>query len=107
MEFSPPVKSSGGVEVLSQETAAGANQPLFMKGDSITQKKVYDATNDLYITYDEKPTTVKGGVKFSNILPAVKQIDLTILLLANPRAGSQLASVFVTDYPKETTKLVV
>ncbi len=32
---------------------------------------------------------------------------MTILLLANPRAGSQLASVYVTDYPKESTKLVI
>jgi hypothetical protein len=34
-------------------------------------------------------------------------MDLTILILANPRAGSQMARVYVTDYPKETTKLVV
>ena len=46
------------------------------------------------------------GVRFSQ--PSrPKKMDVTILLLANPRAGSRLAGRFVTDYPRETTKLVV
>jgi hypothetical protein len=63
LEFHSPVKSSGGVQVLSQETDTSHHSLFeFKKGDTITQKKVYDSVNDSYITYDEKPqekTTIK------------------------------------------------
>ena len=33
--------------------------------------------------------------------------DVTILVLANPRAGSQQAARYVTECPRETSKLVM
>lgn len=53
-----------------------------------------------------------GGVKFTSSLSGAasgtsQKLDITILLLANPRAGSQLARKYITDYPEETNKLVV
>jgi hypothetical protein len=65
LEFHSPVKSSGGVQVLSQETDTSHNLFDFKKGDTITQKKVYDSVNDSYITYDEKPQE-KTTIKFLN-----------------------------------------
>lgn len=49
---------------------------------------------------------VHNGVRFTKPQAPSKR-DVTILLLANPRSGSQLAGRWVSDYPKETTKLLV
>lgn len=55
------------------------------------------------------PPKKPSGVKFTSTsgLGSQEKLDITILLLANPRAGSQLARKFTTDYPPETTKLLV
>ena len=48
-----------------------------------------------------------GGPRFVTPKVPAKTTDICILVLANPRAGSQLARIYVTDYPKETSKLVI
>jgi hypothetical protein len=46
-----------------------------------------------------------GGLRFSQPPPSKR--DVTILILANPRSGSRMAGRWVTDFPKETSKLLV
>ena len=60
-------------------------------------------SSDFYYMHDD------GGGRPRFVTPKVpaKTTDMCILILANPRAGSQLARVYVTDFPKETSKLVM
>ena len=48
-----------------------------------------------------------GALRFSQPAPRPSKRDVTILLLANPRSGSRLAGRWVTDYPRETSKLLI
>ena len=48
-----------------------------------------------------------GGARFVTPKVPPKSTDMCILILANPRAGSQMARIYVTDYPRETSKLVM
>jgi len=63
-----------------------------------------ESTSSVY----ESDARITGkALRFASQPPPPSKRDVTILLLANPRSGSRMAGRWVTDYPKETSKLVV
>ena len=91
-ELSPGKSDQVGFNVSRDENDENDTRHLLMSPDSPN-------SSDFYM--------LDGGARFVTPKVPPKTTDMSILILANPRAGSQLARVYVTDYPRETSKLVM